>query len=107
MISSGNATTLLDRVSAEPLALSDEKFVEGHQLFADARHGTEDFGSYAISIRADCGRRPTGPATAAMRWITAGRGWTTSPCSNARTVRAAKASRSSPGRSRKSGLRGR
>ena len=50
MISSGNSPILLDRVSAEPLALSDEKFVEGHQLFGGARHATEDFGSYAVSI---------------------------------------------------------
>ena len=39
-----------------------------------------------------------------MRWTTAGRGDATSPCSNATTVSIAKASSSSPGRSRKSGL---
>ena len=50
---------------------------------------------------------PSGPAAAAMRWITAGRGRLTSPCSKAMTVSPAKASSNSPGRSRKSGLRGR
>ena len=53
------------------------------------------------------GNRPIGPSTAVRRWITAGRGTETSPCSKATTVRPAKASSNSPGRSRKSGLRGR
>jgi hypothetical protein len=50
---------------------------------------------------------PSGPATAAIRWITAGRGTETSPRSKVMTVSIAKASSSSPGRSRKSGLCGR
>ena len=57
--------------------------------------------------RSACGNAPSGPLTAAMRWMTAGRGAATSPCSKATTVSIANASRSSPGRSRKSGLRGR
>src|SRR5206468_214372 len=45
--------------------------------------------------------------TAAMRWIMAGRGRLTSPCSKAMTVSPAKALSNSSGRSRNSGLLGR